>query len=109
MVWGDGVGVGGFVAVAVGVLVRVFDGVAVGAVFVMLNDDVTGAAVAQLTPLLSSPPPCVAVIVQVPLPTMVTVLPSTVHLDGVNDTYPSGNPDVAVPGNVNGSEVPPAT
>ena len=102
-------GVGVFVAVAVGVLVRVLDGVAVGAVLVILNDDVTDAAVAQLTPFASRPPPCVAVIVQVPLPTMVTVLPSIVHLDSVNDTYPSGNPEVAVPGNVNGSDVPPAT
>ena len=76
-----------------------------GAMLVIVNDELTlDAAAHSVVP--SSPPGWLATIVHVPDPTMVNVDPLTVQRDVVLDVYVNGNPDEAVPGNVNGALEP---
>jgi hypothetical protein len=78
---------------------------AVGAILVIVNEDVTlDAAAHNVVP--SSPPGWLATIVHVPAPTTVNVEPLTVHLVGVLEVYVSGKPDDADPGKVNGALEP---
>ena len=83
----------------------------VGAVLDTKKDDVTDGADAQSVPDPSVPPGCVARIVHVPVPVIVTFVPLTVHTSGVVEAYLTARLDVAVacPAIENGVLVPPLT
>ena len=74
---GDGVNVGVNVRVGVDVLV----GVAVESV--MKNSRMTSGAGSYVTPAVVVPPGCEILIEHLPVPTTVTLFPTTVHTSGV--------------------------